>query len=191
MNFAENNDRAEGDTKMSRMVSIGLSVALLLGTFATTTATQEKVTLCHAAGLNDTTKFVTLTVGWPAAFGPAGHFYENGTPRAGHEQDYLGPCQETPVYDVDASITICGDPRAVILLLNQGTESVKFNIKFINALGYIKSIYKTVLPDSEKYMKRWVLGRTFVMVFGEKEELLERAFVNRKSNVGPCSTNGY
>lgn len=55
-------------------------------------ASQEKVTLCHASGLAGTTHYVTLTVGYPAAFGPAGHFSENGTPNAGHEQDYLGPC---------------------------------------------------------------------------------------------------
>lgn len=59
-------------------------------------AGEDKVTLCHAAGQEGTTQYVTITVGYPAAFGPAGHFYENGTPRAGHEQDYLGPCQETP-----------------------------------------------------------------------------------------------
>lgn len=53
---------------------------------------NDKVTLCHAAGLDGTTHYVTLEVGYPAAFGPAGHFYENGTPQAGHEQDYLGPC---------------------------------------------------------------------------------------------------
>ena len=53
----------------------------------------EKVTLCHAAGLAGTTQYRTITVGWMAAFGPAGHFFENGTPRAGHEQDYLGKCR--------------------------------------------------------------------------------------------------
>jgi hypothetical protein len=55
----------------------------------------DKVTICHAAGLDGTTKYVTLTIGWHAVYGPAGHFYENGTPRAGHEQDYLGPCIST------------------------------------------------------------------------------------------------
>jgi hypothetical protein len=54
---------------------------------------QEKVTLCHAAGLAGTTQYVTITVGYPAAYGPAGHFEENGTPQAGHEQDYLGACE--------------------------------------------------------------------------------------------------
>lgn len=60
---------------------------------------NEKVTICHAAGQEGTTHYITLTIGYNAVYGPAGHFYENGTPRAGHEQDYLGPCQgdsETP-----------------------------------------------------------------------------------------------
>jgi hypothetical protein len=61
---------------------------------------EEKVTLCHAAGREGTTQYVTLTISRNAAFGEAGHFFENGTPRAGHEQDYLGPCRDaTPTTD--------------------------------------------------------------------------------------------
>ena len=56
----------------------------------------EKVTFCHAAGQAGTTKFVTLTTSVNAAFGQAGHFNEDGTPAAGHEQDYLGPCEGSP-----------------------------------------------------------------------------------------------
>lgn len=59
-------------------------------------AQQDKVTICHAAGLDGTTKYVEITVGYPAAFGPAGHFYEDGTPQAGHEDDILGPCPTPP-----------------------------------------------------------------------------------------------
>jgi hypothetical protein len=60
----------------------------------TTTTTEDKVTICHAAGLDGTTHYETLTIGWSAVYGPAGHFYENGTPQTGHEQDYLGECEE-------------------------------------------------------------------------------------------------
>lgn len=56
-------------------------------------AGQDKITICHAAGLEGTTKFVTLTIAAPAVYGPAGHFNENGTTQAGHEQDYFGPCE--------------------------------------------------------------------------------------------------
>ena len=86
-----------------KKLGIALMLAgLLVGGVVTATfaAGQPKVTICHAAGLAGTTKYVTLTLAYPAVYGPAGHFYENGTPRAGHEQDYLGPCgngtQPTP-----------------------------------------------------------------------------------------------
>lgn len=64
---------------------------------------QGKVTICHAAGLDGTTKFVNLTLNANAVYGPAGHFKEPGTPNAGHEDDYEGPCR-----DEDSTlITIC------------------------------------------------------------------------------------
>ena len=56
-------------------------------------ATNDKVTICHAAGLAGTTHFVTLTISSNAVYGPGGHFNENGTTQAGHEQDYLGACE--------------------------------------------------------------------------------------------------
>ncbi len=61
------------------------AVAVWAGLSATADA-GDKVTLCHAAGQAGTTQFVT------AAFGQAGHFNEDGTPAAGHEDDYLGAC---------------------------------------------------------------------------------------------------
>lgn len=64
----------------------------------------EKVTICHAAGREGTTKFVTLNLAYPAVYGEAGHFYENGTPRAGHEDDYLGACEE-PEPSITPSVT--------------------------------------------------------------------------------------
>ena len=67
-------------------------IATLTLCLALPAAAAEKVTICHAAGLADTTQFVTLTIAEPAVYGPAGHFEENGTPRAGHEQDYFGEC---------------------------------------------------------------------------------------------------
>ena len=50
-------------------------------------------TICHVAGLaSDPANYITLTLPEPAVFGPAGHFNEEGTPQAGHEQDYFGAC---------------------------------------------------------------------------------------------------
>lgn len=74
---------------------IGAALLIALAGSASVSAGQDKVTLCHAAGLDGTTQYVTITVAYPAAFGEAGHFFENGTPRAGHEEDYLGPCIES------------------------------------------------------------------------------------------------
>ena len=75
--------------------------AVVMGVFPATTLASdsphpENVTICHAAGLDGTTHYETLTIGYEAVYGPAGHFYENGTPQAGHEQDYLGACNEPP-----------------------------------------------------------------------------------------------
>lgn len=68
---------------------VGLAVAAGLNA-----APAEKVTICHAAGQDDTTHFVEITASWNAIYGQAGHFYEDGTPRAGHEQDSEGPCEK-------------------------------------------------------------------------------------------------
>jgi outer membrane biosynthesis protein TonB len=81
---------------VKRILTMIAAVALLLITALPVVAGEAKVTLCHAAGLDGTTQFVTLTVAYPAAYGPAGHFNENGTPNAGHEQDYLGECTPPP-----------------------------------------------------------------------------------------------
>ena len=88
--------------KFIHTLFVFLSLALFVGAGYTLVrpqavfSQQEMVTLCHAAGQDDTTQFVTLTIAYPAAYGEAGHFYENGTPRAGHEQDYLGECVVGP-----------------------------------------------------------------------------------------------
>lgn len=71
-----------------------LAAVMVGGTFgvALADAPGHKVTICHASGLEGTTKFETLNIAWSAAYGQAGHFNENGTPRAGHEADYSGAC---------------------------------------------------------------------------------------------------
>lgn len=75
-----------------------LSVLLLLSVPVVALASPpEFVTFCHVAGLaEDPANTITLTLPYQAVFGEAGHFYENGTPAAGHEQDYLGECQTPP-----------------------------------------------------------------------------------------------
>lgn len=59
-----------------------LGLFLLIKPQFNVSAEADKVTICHAAGQDDTTKYVTLTISENAAFGQAGHFYENGTPKS-------------------------------------------------------------------------------------------------------------
>lgn len=75
-----------------------LSVLLLLSIPVVALATPPTfITFCHVAGLaEDPANTITLTLPYQAVFGVAGHFGENGTPNAGHEQDYLGECQTPP-----------------------------------------------------------------------------------------------
>ena len=69
---------------------------ILLLCLALPVIAAEKVIICHGAGLDDTTQFVTLEISENAVYGPAGHFDESGTPQAGHEQDHFGPCANEP-----------------------------------------------------------------------------------------------
>jgi hypothetical protein len=86
--------------KTGRTLALGtalavLSLGLLVG-LTSQAAPAPKVTICHAAGQADTTHFVEVTASYNAIFGQAGHFYEDGTPQAGHEDDFLGPCEKKP-----------------------------------------------------------------------------------------------
>jgi hypothetical protein len=49
---------------------------------------NDKITICHAAGRVGTTKYVEITVSKNASYA---HLDEHGTPRAGHEEDYIEP----------------------------------------------------------------------------------------------------
>lgn len=98
---------------MRRMFAIiGLTATMAAGMLfagSIASAGQDKVTICHAAGQAGTTHFVTLTIGAPAVYGPGGHFNENGTPQAGHEQDYMGPCQGDETTTTDTTETTTTD----------------------------------------------------------------------------------
>jgi len=72
-------------------VTVALALQAVVGP-AKVSAAKDEVCICHAAGQAGTTHFVTVCANRTAIFGQAGHFYEDGTPRAGHEEDYLGPC---------------------------------------------------------------------------------------------------
>lgn len=51
----------------------------------------DKITICHATS-SETNPYETLELPEQAVYGQAGHFNEDGTTQAGHEEDYLGEC---------------------------------------------------------------------------------------------------
>jgi hypothetical protein len=80
---------------MHRALLAAAGSAILMTASLSTIVGADKVIICHAAGLEGTDQYVELTVAVQAlegANGDAGHFDENGTPLAGHEQDYFGAC---------------------------------------------------------------------------------------------------
>ncbi|HSL26161.1 MAG TPA: hypothetical protein VLA54_07760 [Acidimicrobiia bacterium] len=83
--------RTPGGTGQATLMLVTTVLCLALPAIA-----AEKVTLCHAAGRDVTTHFETITISASAAYGPAGHLNEDGSPQAGHEMDYLGECQAAP-----------------------------------------------------------------------------------------------
>ncbi len=76
----------------------GVAGGVLLLTASTTQAAPaEKVTICHAAGQDDTLHYITLNLSFNGVFGgngQSGHFLEDGSTAAGHEHDTFGPCEE-------------------------------------------------------------------------------------------------
>lgn len=97
---------------------VGLMIVLVAAfAYLPVLASQpEFVTICHAAGQEGTLQYVTLTLPYQAVYGQAGHLNENGTTQAGHENDYLGPCEEveeptpTPVPTDEPSETPTDEP---------------------------------------------------------------------------------
>jgi hypothetical protein len=63
---------------------------VMSGLSAAANASSDQVTLCHYNGQAGSDSYNTLTLPPNAA---SGHIDENGTPTAGHENDYLGECQ--------------------------------------------------------------------------------------------------
>lgn len=91
---------------MRRFSALLVIVLACLGIALPVVAAQPVfITFCHAAGQAGTTQFVTLTLPEQAVFGQAGHFNEDGTPQAGHEDDYLGECEEEEVVTTTTTTT--------------------------------------------------------------------------------------
>jgi len=99
------------------VVSILIGLSMILMSFAPVLAGsngEKKITICHAAGQAGTTHFETHTISWHAVFGPAGHFYENGTTRSGHEDDYFGACISTPTATNTVVYTLTAPATATV-----------------------------------------------------------------------------
>jgi outer membrane biosynthesis protein TonB len=81
---------------MKRLLIVLLVCASAFMTATVTVVSKsDKVTICHATS-SEKNPFETLTISENAVYGPGGHFNENGTTQAGHEEDYMGPCDPEP-----------------------------------------------------------------------------------------------
>jgi hypothetical protein len=86
---------------------------------------------------------VTLTTPYNAAFGVAGHFNEDGTPRAGHEQDYVGACVvDTPTPIITAAPTIDTTPTPTV------TSTPSIEATPIATIGTAEVREPTALPNT-------------------------------------------
>jgi len=88
---------AMGNNTLSRRFGGTMAIVTLMIAVAiplTAMAKPDKITICHAAGQDGTDHFVTLDLSPQSVYGSGGHLEENGTPRAGHQGDHLGPCAD-------------------------------------------------------------------------------------------------
>lgn len=91
------------------LVAVALLLVLVLPALA---AKSDKVYVCHATS-SESNPFVTLHVPATETGYPQGHFTENGTQEAGHEQDYLGQCEgDEPSQTPESSSSPSTSPSA-------------------------------------------------------------------------------
>ena len=75
----------------------GVAGVAIFGFQMASAAPAEKVTICHATGGAPSDHFVELSTKALTPFGAEGHIDANGTPLAGHEQDFIiGEGEECP-----------------------------------------------------------------------------------------------
>lgn len=115
---------------MLRFLLAFVLLALAVPSLVAANGQPEKVTICHAAGLADEpANWVTLTLPWVAVYGQAGHFNENGTPQAGHEEDYLGPCVSestpTPTPTPTPTMSVVPTPTPTVVPTTTPTPSAE------------------------------------------------------------------
>jgi hypothetical protein len=113
------NKFVSGKGSILALTTVFAVASFLLGKYLTTTLAADKITICHAAGQEGTTHFNTLNLSPSAVYansqGNGGHFTADGTPAAGHEDDYFGACTNStpPPTDFDACPNIEGNQASV------------------------------------------------------------------------------
>jgi len=105
--------------------------------------------ICHVAGLaSDPANYVDLNIPIVAIVGPAGHFNENGTPNAGHENDSFGVCEppDPPAVEVFAGVTAdqpdC-ENQGVAALLFERLDAIDYDVEGTVAPGQTVQITAT------------------------------------------------
>ncbi len=95
---------------MFKYIAIALGSAAMLAvgglTASATNGPPPKIVICHVAGsADDPANYITLELPYQAVYGIGGHFNEDGTTQAGHEQDTLGACNPPPPDDDPPTVT--------------------------------------------------------------------------------------
>jgi len=84
---------------LAAVVLVALSIGLVVDRTTAQNGKDDKVTICHVAGnTDDPANYVTITI---SKNGLNGHFDQNGTPRQGHESDFMGECPPSDSAPVD------------------------------------------------------------------------------------------
>lgn len=90
--------------RRAALVLVTVAAIALAGSSNALATKSDKVYVCHATS-SEFNPYVTLYVPATETGYPQGHFTENGTQEAGHEEDYLGQCQSNPTPSPTSSAT--------------------------------------------------------------------------------------
>jgi len=83
-------------------------------------------------------------------------------------------------------IHVCGDPKVIWVVTNNGDETSTFNIRFVSArYGAVKKPELILAAGATKVIKRCVAGRTAIWAEDENGRFVQSQ-VNRANNEGAC-----
>ena len=96
------------------------------------------------------------------------------------------PPPETNGPEIEYDIQICGDPRAIWTVTNNGDEVGTFSIRFVSARYLtVKKPEFTLKPGQTRTIKRWVKGGTVVWI-EINADIQGKTRVNKRNNTGAC-----